>query len=145
MRFSKSGKTGFSSKPKVIFRLIVLMCGVVAGCRGSQTIWSGEARSPNGKMLASARTVAQSGFGTGYIGTIVYLNWTRGSQAPMEILGLSDGTEAPGATSVEMKWLDATHLQLSYRNARTLDFQAVKCNGVDISVRELSSGVSSSP
>jgi hypothetical protein len=94
-------------------------------------------------MLASARTVAQSGFGTGYIGTIVYLNRTEGSQTKMEILGLSDESEAPGATIVEMKWLTPTHLELTYKGHRTLEFQAVKCDGVDISVRDLSSATTS--
>jgi hypothetical protein len=37
-----------------------------------------------------------------------------------------------------MNWLTPTHLELTYKGRRTLDFEAVKCHGVDISVRELS-------
>jgi hypothetical protein len=137
-------KPGTAGPSWVILKAFLLLisgaCGITAGCKGSQTIWSAEARSPDGKMIATARTVAQSGFGTGYIGTIVHLNWTKGSQPPQEILGLSGGTEAPGATSVEMEWLTPTHLELTYKSPRVVDFQAVKCDGVDISVRDLSNG-----
>ena len=86
-----------------------------SGCGRPEVIWSAEARSLGGTMVATARTVAQSGFGTDYIETLVYLNWTKGSQSPKEILGLSNGTVAPGATSVAMKWLTPTHLELTYR------------------------------
>ena len=37
-----------------------------------------------------------------------------------------------------MNWLTATHLELTYRGDSTLDFQAVRCHGIEISVRELS-------
>lgn len=122
---------------KALPLLILTVCAFISGCRGSETLWSGEARSPDGNMIASARTVAQSGFGTGYVGTIVYLNWSKGSQRPIEILGLSYASEASGATGVQMKWIDPTHLELIYDTPRNLDFQAAKCAGVDISVREI--------
>jgi len=41
---------------------------------------------------------------------------------------------------VEMKWITPTHLDLAYKGQRTLDFQAVKCAGIDISVRDVSGG-----
>lgn len=131
---------GFSLSGKAMSLLIIGVCVLLSGCKGgSETIWSAEVRSPDGSRLASARTVANSGFGTGYIGTVVYLNWTKGSQSAMEILGLSDTFEMPSdEISVEMKWLTPTHLELAYKGHRTLDFQAVKCAGVDISVRDLS-------
>ncbi len=113
---------------------------------GSETIWSAEARSPDGSRLASARTVANSGFGTGYIWTAVYLNWTKGSRSPIEILELSEDFEKPvDEISVDMKWLTATHLELTYKGHRTLNFQAVKCAGVDISVRDLSGETTNHP
>jgi hypothetical protein len=142
---SKSGASAFALIHKATSLLIFGACLLASGCRGSETIWSAEARSPDGTMLASARTVAQSGFGTGYIGTIVYLSWAKGSQPKMEILGLSDQSEAPGAANVEMKWLTPTHLELTYKGRHTLDFEAVKCNGVDISVRDLSGETGSTP
>jgi hypothetical protein len=125
----------------------LLFCVVLSGCscKSSEKIWSAEARSPDGKMLASARTDARSGFGTGYIGTVVHLNWTKGSRPPMEILRLSDDYEMPSEEiSVEMKWLTPTHLELTYKGHRTLILQAAKCEGVDISVRDLSTSTTNS-
>jgi hypothetical protein len=93
-------------------------------------------------MLARASTVAQSGFGTGAITTVVSLNWTQSSQRPREILVLSGEFEKPlDEVSVEMNWLTATHLELTYKGHRTIAFQAVKWNGVEISVRGPSGGV----
>jgi len=96
-------------------------------------------------MIATARTVANSGFGTGGIWTAVYLNWTTGSQPPTKILELADGPKAPGDTVVGMKWLTPTHLELTYKGNGSLGFQAVKWAGVEISVRELPSGISNTP
>jgi hypothetical protein len=90
-------------------------------------------------MLASARTVAQSGFGTGSIETEVYLKWVKSSQPPVQVLGFSYESEFPsGTTSVEMKWLNTTHLEVTYKGHANLGFQVVKCGGIDISVRDLS-------
>ena len=120
----------------LLLGLVVAIPWISSGCARSQVIWSAEARSPDGTRVATARTVAQSGFGTDFIGTTVYLNWTKGTQSPREILILSNGTVEPGATNVEMKWLTPTHLELTYVGSRDLDFQAAKYAGVDISVRE---------
>jgi hypothetical protein len=138
---NKPGTDGLSSIRKAILLLVVVVCVSASGCKGgSETIWSSETRSPDGKMIASARTVAQSGFGTGYIGTFVSLSSAKGSQPPIAILQLSDTFETPSdEISVEMKWLTPTHLELAYKGHRTLDFQAVKCSGVDISVQDLGS------
>jgi len=136
---------GFPSLRKAATFLVFGVCIVLSGCRSSNKIWSAEALSPDGNMLASARTDARSGFGTGYIGTVVYLNWVKGSQPPMEILRLSDDYEMPSEEiSVDMKWLTPTHLELTYKGHRTLVLQASKCEGVDISVRDLSTSTANS-
>jgi hypothetical protein len=118
--------------------IIFGVCVFVSGCKFPPS-WSAEARSPDGKMIATAKTFENSGFGTGGGGTVVYLNWTTGSQLPMEILSFSDGPAGPGGMNVGMNWLTPTHLEITYKGHRTLDFQAVKCAGIDISVRALSS------
>jgi hypothetical protein len=70
---------------------------------------------------------------------MVYLNWTAGSQPPVQILNLSYEHEVPrGITNVEMKWLTPTRLEVTYKGNPSIAFQAVKCGGVDISVRDLS-------
>lgn len=108
----------------------------ISGCKGgSETTWSAESRSPDGKMIATARTIVSSGFGTGGYSSTVELNWTYGSQRPTTILVFTDAPAEPENTSVVgMKWLTPTHLVLTYMGIRTIGFQAVKCDGVDISV-----------
>jgi hypothetical protein len=120
----------------LIFGLSVSLS--LSSCKDSWTAWSAEARSPDGKMIARARSIRPSGIGTGDFGTFVDLNWTSGSQAPTVVLAFSDGSDQPDGMKVGMNWLTPTHLELTYKGRRTLDFEAVKCHGVDISVRELS-------
>lgn len=121
--------------------VVLLLSACIKG--GSETTWSAESRSPDGKRIASAFTVEQSGFGTGGGGTDVYLNFTAGSQSKLLILAFSDGPSVPGGMNVGLNWLSPTHLELAYKGERPLDFQAVKCYGVDISVRVLPSEASS--
>jgi hypothetical protein len=102
--------------------------------------WSAQSRSPDGKMIATAHTIVTSGIGTGDPGTRVYLNWTTGHQPPTIILAFADGPNEPGGMNVRMNWLTPNHLELTYRGRRNIDFEAVKCHGVDISVRDLSGG-----
>jgi hypothetical protein len=56
----------------------------------------------------------------------------------MEILSFSDGLAGPGGMNVGMNWLTPTHLEITYKGHRALDFQAVRCAGIDISVRDVS-------
>jgi hypothetical protein len=95
-------------------------------------------------MIATARTIQTSGIGTGNPGTFVFLNWTTGSQSSTTILAFHDGPNEPGGMNVGINWLTPTHLELTYKGRRAFDFQAVKCDGVDISVRDLASTTSSS-
>ena len=121
-----------------------MVCGVclaLPSCKGTETIWAAEARSPDGKLMATASAFEQSGFGTGWAGTNVYLNWTTGSQKPMLIFAVSDASKAP---DVEMKWISSNDLELIYKGKAPIDFQAIKCDGADISVRVLSSEKSDS-
>ena len=120
--------------------LIVFVCAVVCGCERSKPAWSADSRSPDGRMIATAEGFDNGGFvAPGPNATFVYLNHTSGSQPRMLILAFSEGKAEPDAIQVEMHWLTPTHLQLSYKGQRTIDFQAVKYAGVDISVRQLSS------
>lgn len=126
--------------------LILFVCSIVCGCKNSQTVWSSEAKSPDGKMIATARAFANGGFGvSGVPATFVYLNWTAGSQEPTEILCLGDESDASDDVEVGMSWLTPTRLELKYRgNRQSIDFQAIKFAGVDISARDVSSPKGSS-
>jgi hypothetical protein len=56
-----------------------------------------------------------------------------------EVLALSDDSAYPaGITSVEMNWLTPSHLNIRYKAHATIDFQAVKFQGVAISVQDAS-------
>jgi hypothetical protein len=135
---------GAASTRKRILLLILAVCISFSSCDGPKVNWSAESRSPDGKMIATARTIQTSGIGTGNPGTFVYLNWTKGSQSPTIILAFHDGPDEPGGMNVGMNWLTPTHLELTYKGRRAFDFQAVRCDGIDISVRDLSNGTMSS-
>jgi hypothetical protein len=128
---------GATSIHKCILLLIFGACVLLSSCDGPKSTWSAESRSPDGKMIATARTIQTSGIGTGDPGTFVYLNWTTGSQHPTIVLALTDGPSEPSSTEVGMNWLTPKHLELTYKGPRTLDFEAAKCHGIDISVRDL--------
>ena len=115
------------------------LCTVMLDCGGGQMSWSAESRSPDGRMIARARTIQPSGIGTGVIGTSVDLNWTTGSQQPVLILAFADGNDQPdGDKTVGLIWMTPNHLELTYKGLRTIDFQAIKCHGVEITVRDTS-------
>ena len=122
---------------RVISVLIVGACVSTAGCHPCDTTWSAEAGSPDGKVVATARTIACSGFGTGIIDTRVSLNWVGDSRPAQVVVGFSDEYEAPEKTMVGMKWITPTHLEVTYRGPRDLTFQAIKWASVDISLRDL--------
>ena len=67
---------------KLVLLFVIGAYILVQGCRGSETIWSAEVQSPDGKMTATARAFGNSGFGINGVDTSVYLNWTTGSQPP---------------------------------------------------------------
>lgn len=62
----------------------------------------------------------------------------------MLVLELADASDAPVDTHVDMNWLTPTHLELTYKGNQTVVFQAVKWADIDITVRSLSSGTTSS-
>jgi hypothetical protein len=108
-----------------------------AGCQSQNAeIWSAEARSPNGDWLATARTIQHFGPGAAGIETRVYLKWTRDSKGPQQILEFfHDGAHT---INLAMRWVSPSHLEVTYDGHASLDFQVVKCGGIDVSVRDLS-------
>jgi hypothetical protein len=122
--------------------IIVVVCVLLSACRGNPTtIWSAEARSPDGHWVASARTDQYSGPGNAGLYTAVQLRRTSGQKNPMEILLLDQ--QETGEISLKMNWLTPSHLEVAYTKRPSLDFQVVKCAGIEISVRDLSSETTS--
>ena len=127
----------------------MLLCvGVAVGCRkgGVETIWTAEAKSPDGQWLAKAQTDQRSGFGTDGAVTAVYLQPSNGARSPVLILGFSHNQHARASLiDLKMKWVDGKHLEVSYKEHPDLDFQAIKYAGITISVRDFSDGGMSAP
>jgi len=135
----KKFSAGDSSVISKAISLLLFGACLLSGCQSSRTIWSAEAQSPDGKLVASARAaVRNSGLSIiSGVDTDVYLNWSKDSRPPTLILDLADGSDSSVDTIVQMTWLSPTHLELTYKGNQTVGFQAVKWAGVDISVREL--------
>jgi hypothetical protein len=136
MRVIGTGYPFSSFKLPLLLTLAVLM----SSCGSSQATWSAESRSPDGKVIAKARTVVRNQ-GLSIISgteTNVYLKWATGSRGDTSILELADASDDPVDTQVEMNWLTPTHLELTVKGNQSIVFQAVKWVGIDISVRDLS-------
>lgn len=97
-------------------------------------------QSPDGKMVVTAQTFANGGFGiSGTPATFVYLNWATGSQKPTEILVLANESDTPTGEAVGIKWLSPGKLEVTYsKDKQQIDFQAVKFLNVEIDVRDVS-------
>lgn len=118
---------------------------LLSGCANSERTWSAKAESPDQKFVATAQTLRPGGWGTASPPeTTVDLNWTTGSQNSTEILTFVGDPDEP-EMSVQMKWLTPTHLDLGYKGHPTIEFQAVKCHGVDVTIRELAVAAEKQP
>ncbi|MGC2657720.1 MAG: hypothetical protein WA324_07060 [Bryobacteraceae bacterium] len=117
--------------------LMIGSCVALSSCRDDGTIvWSEAVHSPDGRWLVSADTRQWSGPGTAYVGTSVYLKSIGSSRPAVELLEFSDPSAYPmGVTRVKMTWLTPTHLDVTYGSQSTLDFQVVKCQGIEITVQ----------
>lgn len=123
--------------------LIVGACILASSCSNdAATIWSAKAPSPDGHWVAIANTDQQSGPGTDGIYTVVSLKRINDSRPPTQILLFSHNEES-NAHTIDMRihWLTSSHLNVTYNGRATLDFQAIKCSGIDISVQNLSSEI----
>ena|ERR1022692_626025 len=117
--------------------IVVGVSVLLSACRGNPTTtWSAAARSPDGRWIASARTDQYSGPGNAGLYTTVELRRTGGQKSPTEILLLDQ--QETGEITLTMNWLTPSHLEVAYTKHPSLEFQVVKCGGIDISVRDLS-------
>ena len=127
----------------IICPLLVLLglCIVEGGCQDVATTWSAEARSPDGRWLATARTQQWGGPGTAYDATTVSLKSLDTSRSPTQVLVFS---HQYATIDLKMQWLDSTHLDVTYGPSQrpgdhvSIDLQIVKVSGIEISARELS-------
>ncbi len=117
--------------------VIVASATLVSACRDKgKTVWAQEVASPDGHWRAIAATKQWSGPGAAYVATTVHLLSRPGDGEPIEILAFSNQTAYPlGITSVKMEWASSKHLAVTYGRRATLDFQVIKCGGLDISAQ----------
>jgi hypothetical protein len=115
---------------QIRFLWLALMSFALTGCKAKPS-WTQTLQSPDGKMVAHAETYRGEP-GGGWTQTTVSLNFATGPQRPMYILVFSDGPNTPHGMDANLKWLDAKHLEITYRGERALDLEAVKCEGVSI-------------
>lgn len=128
---------GAGSSRLLVSFFLVAVCLATSSCANSEQTWLAQARSPDGKFIATARTLQPGGWGTGSPPeTSVDLNWTAGSQKPAEILQFVGEVDQPDDMKVGMVWLSPTQLEITYKAKCIIQFQAVRCFNVDISPRE---------
>lgn len=112
------------------------------------TVWKAQLPSPDGQWIASARTIQNGGFGSGDIGTVVYLHRQGDARAPQEIIEFDGGAVAHsyvldnvanrgGGIGLTMHWATLTHLVVTYQSNPTIDFQVVKLQDVAITTLHL--------
>lgn len=140
MRDSRTTQWGL----RKIFRVAVLVlvigsCIQLTGCQeDAATIWSADAKSPDGRWVAEARTVQYGGMGTAGVQTVVFLKRTSESSSQIQILGLSNDSAYPaGATQVKMSWLNTHRLNVSYGQNANINFQAIQCADIGLSLSRL--------
>lgn len=132
---------GPSRNLRVAIWLIIGVC-ILQGCQDVATIWSAEARSPDGKWLASAHTEQHGGPGTAGVETVVELKRTDVSRTPEAVLSLFHDPSLPSQSGetihLTMKWVAPSHLEVTYDGHADIGLQVVKYGGIAISVRDLS-------
>jgi hypothetical protein len=125
----------------IMLLLSISLCALISGCRDVVTIWSTEVPSPDGQWHAIASTDEYGGPGTAGLQTAVSLKASKGSQTPIQILLF---TQNEKSIDLKMSWLSPSHLEVTYKEHPSLDFQVIKCAGIEISVRDLSDGTANS-
>jgi hypothetical protein len=111
-----------------------LFC-LFSSCDAVRTIWSDYSKSPDGRWIASAHSEESRGPGINFVKTVVELKRVDDPDHRTQILLFDHQTDTVG---LQMKWLSPTHLDVTYNQHASLDFQVVKCAGIEISVRDLS-------
>ena len=118
--------------------LLIIVLGFLTSCKNSERTWSAEAKSPDGKIIATAETLEPGGWGTGAPAeTYVSINWTSGSQSSTEIFSFNSGPNEPRGMDIGLTWLTPKHLELTYKGHPSIDFAAIKWQEVVISARNL--------
>ena len=132
------------------------MVAAVSGCarKDDSAVWKTEVFSSDHQWSATAVTVQNRGSGSADITTSVYLQRVSDSRPPVAVLALScrgpmphpyvldNVANAGGSIHLSMKWIDRSHLYVTYDAHPTLLLHVPKFRDVSVSYADLS-GVTS--
>lgn len=114
----------------------MFLCLCASACNESDVAWKTQAKSPDGYWLAEAVNIQAGGMGDATDTTDVKLTRTHApDDGKIEIISLTpEGADRGG---VKLVWLSKRHLEVQYDGKTRVDFQAVKCADVEISLRHV--------
>lgn len=87
--------------------------------------------------IAAAHTDQYGGPGTAGLITTVSVQAVYGRKEEIQILQLSQDFVS---IDLKLNWLNSSHLEISFKQPVSVEFQVIKCAGIDISIRENSIG-----
>ena len=123
---------------KTLVLPLVLGCSfLLVGCqRDNSELPISEVQSSDKHYTASVFTCINAGFGTGSVATYVTLK-QKGHSKSVKILEFSDNaTYRDGITPLVTRWDSPNHLKVIYKGNPSIDFQAVKYAGVEITLEQ---------
>ena len=119
--------------------IVAALCFTLYGCGGGNSviIWSATSKSPDGQWIAEAHTAQSSGLGTAAVATGVYIKQAVAHSEKIQILGFSNASAYPiGVTSVKMRWMTNSHLDVTYGKGAQLSFQVIKAYGLEFTAHQ---------
>jgi hypothetical protein len=123
---------------------------LIVGCgKSDPTVWTEDVPSPDGRWIATAAAYQTGGFGSANIWAVVNLR-RRGETARTTILALipSGPIKRPyvldnianrgGSVDLTLRWIDPTHLQITFRNYPGVMRAETRVGDISISTENLS-------
>jgi len=119
-------RAGSTARWVATVALLVLFLSLLSGCESDQAVvWQKDLPSLDGSRVVVAKTTQYSGAGTAAVFTTVEIARADGERKPVEILVFEVPNETKPATiTVDMSWVDATHLDVAYPRDAKLSFRA---------------------
>jgi hypothetical protein len=132
-----------------VYATALTMCLLVSSCARKEdlVVWRTQVTSPDGSWVASADTVQNGGFGSGYIETTVYLKRGDNHLPPFAVLGFSCAGPVPhpyaldnlanrgGTINLKMQWSDPLHLYVTYCGDPSINLETIKLQDVSITLQ----------
>lgn len=132
-------------------KLILILCVAASGCvnKNNNLVWIETLPSPDGKYIATAKTIQDGGFGSAYIGTEVDLEQAHIPKTQTTVVSFDCGGPVPrpyildnaankgGTINLSLKWTSPTELLVSYGGNPIINFQAIKYQMITIKLEKL--------